>query len=149
MKEAVSNLTWKTAYRGYGFSCLGLMAHRVTNTVFLKYAQAKFNSDSNHSPAQKRFRKFVIGTSADVLAGLLFYPLQTVLRKFILSPEGKYESATDCMNKTIEEDGLGSLYEGVLFKISIGVAIGCLAFLYESFTTDDQAEATTTEKKSN
>eukprot|EP00761_Pharyngomonas_kirbyi_P003360 gb/GECH01003364.1/.p1 GENE.gb/GECH01003364.1/~~gb/GECH01003364.1/.p1 ORF type:complete len:312 (+),score=47.95 gb/GECH01003364.1/:1-936(+) len=106
-------------YNGFMVSCLGIIAYR--GAYFGLY------DTISDTPAMKDsgfWKKFAVGYSVTVLAGLVSYPLDTVRRRMMMTSGGaaKYSGSIDCTQKIIKEEGFASMYKGAGSNILRGLA---------------------------
>lgn len=106
-------------YNGFMVSCVGIIAYR--GAYFGLYDTVSGNAFMKGAGFWK---KFALGYSVTVAAGLISYPLDTVRRRMMMTSGGvsKYNGSIDCAKKVITNEGVASMYKGAGSNILRGLA---------------------------
>jgi len=110
-------------YNGFVVSCVGIIFYR--GAYFGLYDTV---SDLDFMKDASFMKKFALGYSVTVSAGLLSYPLDTIRRRMMMTSGGekgkKYKSSIDCFIKIMRNpnEGAAALYKGAGSNILRGLA---------------------------
>jgi len=108
-------------YNGFVVSCVGIIFYR--GAYFGLYDTV---SDMDSMKGAGFLKKFALGYSVTVTAGLLSYPLDTIRRRMMMTSGGKqkYSSSIDCAIKILRDPkgGVGAMYKGAGSNILRGLA---------------------------
>merc|ERR1712137_367598 len=105
-------------YNRFGVSCVGIIFYRgayfgLYDTVAPMMKNANFG------------KKFVLGYTVTVVAGLISYPLDTIRRRLMMTSGGesatKYKGAFDAAGKIVKQEGFMSLFKGAGSNILRGL----------------------------
>ena len=116
--RVVRNIVNDTGYKGFfrGFAAMLAMGFNGTLTVTIN-DHFKLNFGEFYStPAGN----FVLGGTARLISSSIFYPISTVRSRMMQkqkvdgSNELKYKNITDCLRKTLNEEGVRGFYGGFL-----------------------------------
>jgi len=106
-------------YNGFVVSCVGIVLYR--GAYFGLYDTFAENELKNAG----FLKKFALGYTVTVVAGLMSYPLDTIRRRMMMTSgkhAGKYKNSLDCARKILSQDGVGAMYKGAGSNILRGLA---------------------------
>jgi len=107
-------------YNGFVVSCVGIVLYR--GAYFGLYDTV---SDVDWMRGAGFLKKFALGYTVTVTAGLISYPLDTIRRRMMMTSgkhAGKYTSSIDCAQKILAKEGVGAMYKGAGSNILRGLA---------------------------
>jgi len=106
-------------YNGFVVSCVGIVLYRGAYFgLFDTFAETELKGASF-------LKKFALGYTVTVVAGLISYPLDTIRRRMMMTSgkhAGKYKNSLDCARKILSNDGVGAMYKGAGSNILRGLA---------------------------
>jgi len=106
-------------YNGFVVSCVGIVLYRGAYFgLYDTFAETELKGAGF-------LKKFALGYTVTVTAGLISYPLDTIRRRMMMTSgkyAGKYKNAIDCARKILAQDGIGSMYKGAGSNILRGLA---------------------------
>lgn len=119
-------------YRGYGTSILGIMVYRGTYFGLYDFALAQGLINSSLSA-------FSIGTGVTLMAGIISYPLDTVRVRLVMQSGRNiedilYKNTYECFKKMVSQEGVRSLYNGLLPTLIKGSAGGLILVIYDKLS---------------
>jgi len=107
-------------YNGFVVSCVGIIFYRGAYFgLYDTIAGTDIMKDAGF------FKKFGVGYTVTVTAGLLSYPLDTIRRRMMMTSGGKvakYNSSIDCARQIIAKEGVSSMYKGAGSNVLRGLA---------------------------
>jgi solute carrier family 25 (adenine nucleotide translocator) protein 4/5/6/31 len=107
-------------YNGFVVSCVGIVFYR--GAYFGLYDTV---SDVDWMKGAGFLKKFALGYTVTVTAGLLSYPLDTIRRRMMMTSgkhAGKYKNSIDCARQILAKEGIMSMYKGAGSNILRGLA---------------------------
>jgi len=108
-------------YNGFVVSCVGIVLYR--GAYFGLYDSL---NQTDMMKGAGFFKKFGVGYTVTVVAGLASYPLDTIRRRMMMTSggkyAGKYTSSIDCARKILAQEGAGAMYRGAGSNILRGLA---------------------------
>jgi len=108
-------------YNGFVVSCVGIILYR--GAYFGLYDTL---NGTDLMKGAGFFKKFGVGYTVTVVAGLASYPLDTIRRRMMMTSggkfSGKYTSSIDCARKILAQEGAGAMYKGAGSNILRGLA---------------------------
>jgi len=107
-------------YNGFVVSCVGIVLYR--GAYFGLYDTV---NDVDWMKGAGFAKKFALGYTVTVTAGLFSYPLDTIRRRMMMTSgkhAGKYKNSIDCTRKILSQDGVGAMYKGAGSNILRGLA---------------------------
>jgi len=107
-------------YNGFVVSCVGIVLYR--GAYFGLYDTV---SDVDWMRGAGFLKKFALGYTVTVSAGLISYPLDTIRRRMMMTSgkhAGKYKSSIDCAQKILKNENIGAMYKGAGSNILRGLA---------------------------
>jgi len=100
----------KGVYNGFGVSCIGIVFYR--GAYFGIYDTV---SGMDFMKGAGFAKKFAVGYSVTVVAGLISYPIDTIRRRMMMTSGGevvKYKGPVHCAGVIMKEEGVGSFFKG-------------------------------------
>lgn len=108
-------------YNGFVVSCVGIVAYR--GAYFGLYDTM---ADAPNFRNAGFWKKFALGYSVTVAAGLISYPLDTIRRRMMMvsgsAESGKYKNSIDCARKILADEGVAAMYKGAGSNVLRGLA---------------------------
>jgi len=108
-------------YNGFVVSCVGIVFYR--GVYFGLYDTVNNNMDIMKNAGF--MKKFAVGYTVTVTAGLMSYPLDTVRRRMMMTSgkfAGKYKSSIDATKQILQHEGVMTFYRGAGSNILRGLA---------------------------
>jgi len=106
-------------YNGFVVSCVGIVMYRGAYFgLYDTFAETELKGAGF-------MKKFALGYTVTVAAGLISYPLDTIRRRMMMTSgkhAGKYKNSLDCARKILTNDGVGAMYKGAGSNILRGLA---------------------------
>jgi len=107
-------------YNGFVVSCVGIVFYRG---VYFGLYDTVNNTDIMKDAGF--LKKFAVGYTVTVTAGLMSYPLDTIRRRMMMTSgkfAGKYKNSIDCTRQILANEGFMVLYRGAGSNILRGLA---------------------------
>lgn len=106
-------------YNGFVVSCVGIVLYRGA------YFGLYDTFAENELKGAGFMKKFALGYTVTVAAGLISYPLDTIRRRMMMTSgkhAGKYKNSLDCAKKILTQDGVAAMYKGAGSNVLRGLA---------------------------
>lgn len=75
MSNAVSNLTWSSAWKCFGLSCLGMYNYLFFNSFVAKYLEYKIRGTTKKSKPISKVQRYGITFASSAISGVICYPM--------------------------------------------------------------------------
>ena len=121
----------KGVFGGATVSCIGIFPYRAFYFGFYDTAKERILKGRDNF-----FLKWLLAQSFTIMAGLCFYPLDTVRRRIMIEA-GKpkelkiYKNSFDCIYKMIKEEGYFGMYKGYATNAIRTVGSSVVLVLYD------------------
>lgn len=118
-------------YRGATISCIGIFPYRAFYFGFYDTAKERLLKGNNSF-----LYKWLLAQSFTIIAGLCFYPLDTVRRRIMIE-SGKpkhlkiYKNSFHCIYKIIKEEGYFGMYKGYMTNAIKTIGSSVILVLYD------------------
>jgi solute carrier family 25 (adenine nucleotide translocator) protein 4/5/6/31 len=120
-------------YRGIVVSVVGIFAYRAA--YFGGYDTLKSKMKKHNAGF---FTKWFVAQSVTIVAGMMFYPLDTIRRRIMietgkLDHEKKYKNAVDCFKKMYRQESVRGFYKGFATNAMKTSGSSIILVLYDEF----------------
>lgn len=133
IKDLYKENGFKSAFKGYGSTMLGLTPFIAINFATYDYLKSKYNNSTNSISS-------IILTSSisSLTAQSVCYPLDTIRRR-MMSKDFLYKNSLDGLIKILSTEGVRSLYSGITVNMTKMIPNNCIRFIvYESIKNSNE-----------